>query len=104
MVAEAFAGLSAIKSAFEIAKGLKDINDITRRNAAVIELQEKILSAQSKQADLVESIRELRARVAELQTWDTEKQRYDPRFLHHLLRAAAGRRPTTNQGATVGGR
>jgi hypothetical protein len=53
MVAEVFAGLSAIKSAFDIAKGLKDIDDATRRNAAVIELQEKILTAQSAQADLV---------------------------------------------------
>ena len=41
MVAEVFAGLSAIKSAFDIAKGLKDIDDATRRNAAVIEFKKK---------------------------------------------------------------
>ena len=46
MVGEVFAGLSALKTAFDIAKGLKDIDDATRRNAAVIELQEKILLAQ----------------------------------------------------------
>jgi hypothetical protein len=46
MAGEIFAGLSAIKTAFDIAKGLKDIDDATRRNAAVIELQEKILAAQ----------------------------------------------------------
>jgi hypothetical protein len=40
MVAEVFAGLGAFKTAFDIAKGLKDIDDATRRNAAVIELQE----------------------------------------------------------------
>jgi hypothetical protein len=41
MAAELIAGLGAIKTAFDLAKGLKDIDDATRRNAAVIELQEK---------------------------------------------------------------
>ena len=41
MVAEIYGGISALKSAFDIAKGLKDIDDAARRNAAVIELQEK---------------------------------------------------------------
>jgi hypothetical protein len=44
MVGEVFAGIGALKTAFDIAKGLKDIDDVARRNAAVIELQEKILS------------------------------------------------------------
>jgi len=35
---------------FDIAKGLKDIDDAARRNAAVIELQERILSAQQSQS------------------------------------------------------
>jgi hypothetical protein len=52
-----FAGLSAIKTAFDLAKGLKDIDDATRRNAAVIELQEKSLSAQSAQSALVENLK-----------------------------------------------
>jgi hypothetical protein len=76
MVGEVFAGLSALKTAFDIAKGLKDLDDATRRNAAVIELQEKILTAQSAQAELVETISELKSRVAELEAWDAEKQRY----------------------------
>ena len=63
MVAEVFAGIGALKAAFDIAKGLKDIDDAARRNAAVIELQEKILSAQSAQSDLVQRIRELRLRA-----------------------------------------
>ena len=50
MVAEVFAGLSAIKTAFDLAKGLKDIDDATRRNAVIIELQEKILSARDAQS------------------------------------------------------
>ncbi len=62
MVAEVFAGQGALKTAFDIAKGLKDINDATVRNAAVIELQEKLLAAQAAQASLVEHIGELEKR------------------------------------------
>ena len=79
MVGEAIAGLSAIKTAFDIAKGLKDIDDATRRNAAVIELQEKILSAQAEQFALIERMGNLEKQVAEFETWDTEKRRYQMR-------------------------
>jgi hypothetical protein len=76
MVAEVFAGLGAIKTAFDIAKGLKDIDDAARRNAAVIELQEKILTAQQAQSTLIEHVRELEKEVADLKAWDADKQRY----------------------------
>jgi hypothetical protein len=76
MVAEIFAGVGALKTAFDIAKGLKDIDDATRRNAAVMELQEKILSAQAAQSDLVEHVRELEKEVAGFEKWDAEKERY----------------------------
>ena len=55
MVAEVFAGLSAIKSALDIAKGLKDISDAAARNMAVVELTEKILAARELQSDAVGS-------------------------------------------------
>jgi hypothetical protein len=77
MVAEVFAGIGAIKSAFEIAKGLKDIDDATRRNAAVIELQEKILAAQAAQASLVERVGELEKEVARLEAWNAEQENYE---------------------------
>src|SRR3990167_10494865 len=76
MVGEAIAGLGALKTAFDLAKGLKDIDDAARRNAAIIELQEKILGGQSAQAALVERINELEAKVAAFEAWKTEKQRY----------------------------
>ena len=59
MVAEVFTGLSAIKTAFDLARGLKDIDDAARRNAAVIELQEKILAARETQSTLLERVSEL---------------------------------------------
>ncbi|HEY8006982.1 MAG TPA: hypothetical protein VIE66_09360 [Methylocella sp.] len=99
MVAEVFAGMSAIKSAFEIAKGLKDIDDVARRNAAVIELQEKILAAQETQAQLIEAISNLKKRVAELEAWDGEKQRYELKslaegvFSYRLKKAMADSEP-----------
>lgn len=76
MVGEAMAGLSVFKSLLNGAKGLKDLNDAAVRNAAVIELQENILTAQAAQAALIERIRELEEEVARLETWKAEKQRY----------------------------
>jgi hypothetical protein len=77
MVAEVFAGLGAIKTAFDLAKGLKDIDDATRRNAAVIILQEKILDAQQAQSALIEKARELEKEVTELKAWGAEKEKYE---------------------------
>jgi len=76
MVAEVFASLGAIKTAFDLAKGLKDIDDAARRNAAVIELQEKILAAQQEQMALVERISELEREVRGFETWEAQKKRY----------------------------
>jgi hypothetical protein len=81
MVGEIFAGLSAAKSAFDIAKGLKDIHDATIRNAAIIELQEKILAAQEAQATLLQQIRDLEKEIADLKAWEIEKQRYQMKEL-----------------------
>jgi hypothetical protein len=77
MVSEVYAGLSAFKAMFDMAKGLKDINDAAIRNGAVIELQEQILSAQQQQSELFELVRTLEAEVANFETWKTEKERYE---------------------------
>ena len=76
MVSEIFAGLGAFKTMFDIAKGLKDINDAAARNAAVVELQEKILTAQAQQSTLIELVGNLEKQVANFEAWDAEKQRY----------------------------
>ena len=101
MVGEIFAGLGALKSALDIAKGLKEIDDVTRRNAAVIELQEKILSAQSAQVSLVERVRELEKEELKfaLKHGDIEKQRYqltdvgDGTFAYALQQSVSGSEP-----------
>ena len=77
MVGEVFAGISALKTAFDIAKTIKDTNDVTIRQAIAIELQEKIFSAQQAQALLIEEVNSLKAEIAGFETWDAEKQRYE---------------------------
>lgn len=75
-VGELYAGISSFKVMMDIAKGLKDLSDATARKAAVIELQEKILSAQDAQSSLVEKVRHLETEVTAFKNWETEKQRY----------------------------
>src|SRR5262249_48064494 len=77
MVGEVFAGLSAIKSALDIAKTLKDIDDATKRNTAVIELQQQILSAQQAQFELIDKVSGLEKEVSRLKAWDAEKEKYE---------------------------
>jgi hypothetical protein len=76
VAAEFVSGLSGLKTAFDLAKGLKDMDDRAHRNAAVIELQEKILAAQQSQAALIESFGNLEKELARFETWETEKKRY----------------------------
>lgn len=85
MVGEAIAGLGALKTAFDLAKGLKDIDNATSRNAAVIELQEKILAAQSTQATLIERVGDLEKEMAALKAWGADKARYELIDLHRGL-------------------
>src|SRR5262249_12703952 len=89
MVAEVFASLGAFKTMYDMAKALKDINDATIRNGAVIELQEKILAAREAQTTLLERVSELEKEVAKLKAWDTDKQRYELRNIGHGVFAFA---------------
>ncbi|OKO73613.1 hypothetical protein AC628_23950 [Bradyrhizobium sp. NAS96.2] len=66
-----------MKTAFDITKGLKDIDDKVRLNSAVIDLQEKILTAQQEQATLIGEKHDLEREIARLKAWDAEKQNYE---------------------------
>lgn len=76
-----YAGLSSFKIMLDIAKGIKDMSDASARYAAVIELQEKILSAQEAQSALVQRVRDLETEMTQMEKWDTEKQRYQLKSL-----------------------
>ncbi|HMG78023.1 MAG TPA: hypothetical protein VK591_05025 [Xanthobacteraceae bacterium] len=81
MVGEVFAGLSAFKTMFDIAKSLKDMDDTVKRNAAVADLGEQIIAAQTRYATAVEQIRELEEKLRGLETWKREKERYELKAL-----------------------
>ena len=78
---EIYAGLGAFKTMLDIAQTFRDLSDATARKAAVIELQEKIISAQSAQAMLIQRVSELEAEMARMEKWETEKQRYQLKSL-----------------------
>jgi hypothetical protein len=81
MVGEVFAGLGAFKTMFDIAKSLKDMDDTVKRNAAVADLGEQIITAQTRYSTAVEQIRELEEKLRSLETWKREKQRYELKAL-----------------------
>jgi hypothetical protein len=76
VVAETYAGLNAVKTAFDMARALKDIHDATERDRVVLDLQREILSAQEQQFALVRRVHELEQIVARADAWEAEKKRY----------------------------
>lgn len=69
-------GYAALSSAFEIAKGLKNIDDRVKLNAAVIELQEKILSAQQAATDAKSRMQEMERQIEAFDDWKSVASRY----------------------------
>ena len=83
MIAEISAGLSSLKAAFDITKGLNAANTQANINDAKIPLQEHIIQAQQAlaaandaQTTAAERIRELEGEIVRLENWAAEKQRY----------------------------
>ena len=69
MIDEAFAGLESLKrAAFDLAKKIKEIDDAARRNAAIIEIQEKISTAQQSQLALMELLSNFENEIANFET------------------------------------
>ncbi len=98
--AEIMSGLGGLKAAFDLARGLKDIDDAARRNAAVIELQEKILTAQQAQSALLERVSELEKQVVGFEQWEGEKEKYELKeiyphsFAYMIKETARGTEPS----------
>lgn len=76
--------IASLKTAGEIAGAFVGLRDQAMIQTKVIELQSVILaaqssamSAQSEQFTLLETKRRLEAKIAELETWEAEKQRYE---------------------------
>ena len=73
---DVFTGLSGFKGMLDAAKAIKDINNAVVRNEPSIGLQQKIIAAQEAYAALLQEKRDLEAKVAGFENWETEKQRY----------------------------
>jgi len=79
-IAIAFQALGGAKT---IAEGLLATRDISlvgakvvELNAKIIEAQNGIFSAQEERSTLVERMRKLEKKIADMETWNAEKQRY----------------------------
>lgn len=76
MVAEFGVGLSAIKTALDIAKGMLDMKNEAEINSAVIDIQRQLLEANAAYSALTSRIRELEEESMRMKNWEGEKQRY----------------------------
>ena len=92
------AALASLNAAKDIAQAMIGFRDAAAFQSKMIEFQSKILDAQAsafaandEHTALIESIRQLEAKVAELETWETQKQRYElrevaPRMFVYVLK------------------
>lgn len=94
--------MSSLKSAYDLSKAMIGIRDAKVLNDKVIELQGVILAAQSSamaahsdQLALLERVGELEKKVADMEAWETEKQKYrleavTPAVFAYVLKSDAG--------------
>jgi hypothetical protein len=80
--------VTSLKTATDILNSLKNLrgrsgtdksleDEITKLQGIIYAAQGSALSAQMAQFSMVQSIRELEERIAEFETWDSEKTRYE---------------------------
>jgi hypothetical protein len=77
MASELTDGLGIYETLLDVAKGLKDIDSATARDAAIMELREHILTAQKKHFSLIQRVSDLEKEAVGFETWEAEKERYD---------------------------
>jgi hypothetical protein len=77
---------TSIRAAMEITKAMKDIHDANVMQTKTFELTREIMAAQSyameaaaAQTALLARVRELEEEISKLETWSTEKARYQLR-------------------------
>lgn len=82
MVGEIVSGIKSLTAPFDIAKRVKEINDTAVAQAISVELNAKLMEAQSAQAALIERVDTLEMELMRFETWDAEKQRYELKELY----------------------
>jgi hypothetical protein len=75
---------TSMRAAVEITKAMKDLHDANLLQTKTFELTREILAAQgyameavAAQSALLERVRQLEEEKADLEAWNTEKQRYE---------------------------
>ena len=75
--------LGSIKAAYKVAKSLMDVHDAVVIQGKVAELlgdiaaaQEGTLRSQERESALSRQVHELEQRIAQMETWDREEERY----------------------------
>src|SRR5271157_2785460 len=80
-ISHAMTATKAMKDILEAMVGLRDANTFqTERfklQSLIIDAQNSIFSANEERSALLERVRDLEKTIAEFETWDTEKQRYE---------------------------
>lgn len=76
MVSEIAAGLGALKSAYDLAKGMIDLKNATDINKVIYDIQKQLLEAQSQYSALMSRNKELEDESMQMKNWEADKQRY----------------------------
>lgn len=84
------AGFQSLKAAFDIGKALLNLGISAEVRTRISEMNDKILTAQESaiaardyQSALLKQIGELEERIADLEAWEAEKQRYELKNLRN---------------------
>jgi hypothetical protein len=90
VLTEIVTGLSGVKTALDILKGLKKSNasasiltEIADLQSALIEVQQGLMAANQTHTADIDRIRELEEEVIQLKAWDGEKDRYELKNVGH---------------------
>lgn len=97
---------TSLKTAGDITKAMIDLRDAQAMQTKVIDLNREIMTAQNSalaayadQAAMLEKVRQLERRVADLEAWEREKERYELKdfgcgtFAYALKRGVEGGEP-----------
>ena len=92
-IAGAMNSIKIIKDLTETMVGLRDASAFQQKRlelqGAMINLQNSVFSVNEERTALIETIRDLEQKIADMKTWETEKQRYQMQSIGRMTIAYA---------------
>jgi hypothetical protein len=80
-IASALTSFKALKDIAQAMISLRDSNAFHAKliefNSALIDAQTKVFAVNQERSTLIERVRDLEAKIAEMEGWEAEKQRYE---------------------------